>query len=115
MTKHEPRKLEEQACVPCQGGVPPLETRRALALLGELGKPWEINPDGHLLRKYRFDDFVLAMHFANICAHIAEAENHHPVLHVGFGACVVEIWTHKIDGLTESDFYLAAKIEKSFG
>ena len=106
--------LAEQTCVPCKGGVPPLEGPRTEQLLARLGSGWHVNPAGHLERSYRFDDFAQSMSFANTVADIAETEGHHPELRVGWGSCTVEIWTHKIDGLSESDFFLAAKAERAF-
>ena len=106
--------LADNACVPCRGGVPPLPKARAEALLGELAGAWRLNTAGHLECTYVFRNFADAMAFANRVGAIAERENHHPDLTVRWGQCVVEIWTHKISGLTESDFYLAAKVERAF-
>jgi 4a-hydroxytetrahydrobiopterin dehydratase len=106
--------LADQDCVPCRGGVPPVEPQRAEELLRELDEGWRLNADGHLERSFEFPDFAGAMAFANVLAEIAEAEGHHPDLHIAWGRCRVEIWTHKIDGLTESDFYLAAKTDRAF-
>ncbi len=80
----------------------------------ELDAGWALNEAGHLLRSYEFRDFAAALAFANRVGAIAEEQGHHPDLHVGWGRCGVEIWTHKIDGLTESDFYLAAKADRAF-
>lgn len=107
--------LADQQCVPCRGGVPPLPRERAQALLAELERGWTINAAGHLLREYEFADFAAALAFANRVGAIAEEQGHHPDLHVSWGRCGVEVWTHKIDGLTESDFYLAAKADRAFG
>lgn len=85
----------------------------AQRLLGELDPAWSLNAAGHLERALAFGNFMMAMSFANRVAEIAEAENHHPDLHVAWGRCTVEIWTHKIDGLTESDFYFAAKVDRA--
>ena len=104
--------LAEQKCIPCSGGVPPLAKDRAEALLRELDQGWRLNADGHLERAYAFGDFAQAMAFANKVAEVAEEEGHHPDLHIAWGKCRVEIWTHKISGLTESDFILAAKIDQ---
>jgi 4a-hydroxytetrahydrobiopterin dehydratase len=90
-----------------------MERGRADELLRELDDGWSVNPDGHLERTYSFPNFVEAIAFANRVGEIAEAQNHHPDLHVAWGKCTVEIWTHKIQGLTESDFYFAAKADRA--
>jgi len=105
--------LADQACIPCRGGVPPLALELAEALLEKLGDGWLLNPDGHLERTYSFQTFGDAMKLANAVAEIADRENHHPDLYVAWGKCKVEIWTHKIEGLTESDFYFAAKVDRA--
>jgi 4a-hydroxytetrahydrobiopterin dehydratase len=107
--------LAEQSCVPCRGGVPPLPNDRVAALLKELDPGWTVTHDGtRIERAYQFKEFSDALAFANRVGDIAEREGHHPDLHVGWGRCSVEIWTHKINGLTESDFYLAAKADRTF-
>jgi 4a-hydroxytetrahydrobiopterin dehydratase len=106
--------LAEQKCIPCRGGVPPMAKDRAEALVRELDNGWRLNANGHLERAYAFDNFAQAMAFANKVADVAEDEGHHPDLHIAWGACKVEIWTHKISGLTESDFYFAAKADRAF-
>jgi 4a-hydroxytetrahydrobiopterin dehydratase len=106
--------LADQQCIPCRGGVPPLPAARIAALLEQLEPGWALTESGHLLRQYEFKDFAAAMAFANRVSDIAEQQGHHPDLHVGWGRCGVEIWTHKIDGLTDSDFYLAAKADRAF-
>lgn len=105
-------KLAAKHCVPCQGGVPPLEGDELRSYQEELGGDWDV-VDGHHLRKtFEFEDFVTALDFVNRVGALAEEEGHHPDLHLSWGRVVVEIWTHKIDGLTESDFVLAAKIDR---
>lgn len=106
--------LADQQCVPCRGGVPPLPQRRVDELLAQLEKGWSLNSAGHLSRTYEFPDFATAMAFANDVGDIAEDQGHHPDLHVSWGQVGVEIWTHKIDGLTDSDFFLAAKVDRAF-
>jgi len=106
--------LADKSCIPCRGGVPPMERSRADELLRELGDGWRLNGEGHLERAYSFENFAKAMAFANMVADIAETEGHHPDLHIAWGKCKVEIWTHKISGLTESDFYFAAKADRAF-
>jgi 4a-hydroxytetrahydrobiopterin dehydratase len=103
--------LIDKHCVPCQGGVPPLSQKEAKELLKQLQADWKINDSGHLHKRYKFKDFMAAMNLANKIAAIAEKEGHHPNLTIAWGELQAEIWTHKINGLTESDFILAAKIE----
>lgn len=106
--------LADQKCVLCRGGVHLTEAQAAEALLRELRDGWELNADGHLERTYTFRNFRQAMALANKVADIADAEGHHPDLYIAWGQCRVEIWTHKINGLTESDFYFAAKADRAF-
>lgn len=106
--------LADQKCIPCRGGVPPLPRDRVDALLEQLEPGWTLTESGHLLKNFEFADFAGALAFANRVGAIAEQEQHHPDLHVAWGRCGVEIWTHKIDGLTESDFFLAAKADRAF-
>jgi 4a-hydroxytetrahydrobiopterin dehydratase len=106
--------LADNKCVPCKGGVPPLEKAKADELLAQLGRGWQFNSSGHLERLYTFKDFAQALDFVNKVGAVAEAEGHHPDFHLTWGKCRVEIWTHKINGLTESDFYLAAKADRAF-
>ena len=105
--------LADQKCVPCRGGVPSMEWSKVQELLYQLKAGWHVNPQGHLERTYAFPDFAQALAFADKVGAIAEEEGHHPDLHIAWGKCTVEIWTHKIDGLTESDFYLAAKADRA--
>ncbi|OJW47164.1 MAG: 4a-hydroxytetrahydrobiopterin dehydratase [Alphaproteobacteria bacterium 41-28] len=103
--------LLNKKCQPCQGGVPPLPSEDIERFLKEVGGEWSLNTRGHLYKEYRFNDFMGPMNLANKIAALAEREGHHPDLAISWGRCVVEIWTHKINGLTESDFILAAKID----
>lgn len=103
--------LANKACVPCQGGIPSLKADTIEKLLKEIKQGWKLNRMGHLYKEYLFAGFMSPMSFAKKIANIAEKEGHHPDLKITWGKCCVEIWTHKINGLTESDFILAAKIE----
>ena len=110
--------LSEKSCVPCKGGVPPLGGAELERLLQELnaesggGAGWKAVEGHHLRKVYSFPDFLTALAFTNRLGALAEAEGHHPDIHLAWGQVGVEIWTHKIDGLTESDFVLAAKADK---
>lgn len=100
--------------MPCRGGVPPLTREQIAPLLRQLGGDWQVcerGPEGvqYLERTYRFKNFAGAMQAAIAIGDMAEEQSHHPDLHVAWGALRVEIWTHKIGGLTESDFVFAAK------
>jgi 4a-hydroxytetrahydrobiopterin dehydratase len=106
-------KLADKKCSD-GGSVPPLKALRARELLKQLGRGWRINGKGHLERLYTFKDFAQALAFANKVGAVAEAEGHHPDLYVAWGKCKIEIWSHKIKGLTESDFALAAKADRKF-
>lgn len=105
-------QLAQKQCVPCQGGVPPLPLDKRYELLGELNGGWEIvHHDSRLRRTFRFDDFAKPWSLAEKIAALAEEQWHHPVLTIGWGQLVVEIWTHKIDSLVESDYIFAAKVD----
>ena len=106
--------LADKTCVPCRGGVPPLKGEELRRLLGELGSGWEAVGDHHLEKTYKFKNFREALDFTNVVGEIAEQEGHHPEITLTWGKVTVRIWTHKIDGLTESDFVLAAKAEREF-
>jgi len=106
--------LADNKCVPCRGGVPPMEASRVQELLKELGVGWQLNQAGHVERLYTFQNFATALDFVNKVGAVAEDEGHHPDLYLAWGKCKVELWTHKINGLTESDFYMAAKTDRAF-
>ena len=106
--------LDEKECIPCKGGVPPLEGDELADLAERLGNGWQVIEEHHLEKAYTFDNFVDALAFTNTVGEIAEDQNHHPDILTAWGVCKVTIWTHKIDGLTESDFFFAAKVEKAF-
>ncbi|HWE50910.1 MAG TPA: 4a-hydroxytetrahydrobiopterin dehydratase [Bryobacteraceae bacterium] len=104
-------ELAEKVCVPCKGGVPPLKG----AELGQLARQvpgWDVVEEHHLHRAFKFPDFQQALNFVNRVGAIAEEQGHHPDILLGWGKAEVTIYTHKINGLTESDFILAAKIDR---
>jgi len=104
-------ELAQRHCVPCRGGVPPLRGEALAAVARQLGGDWQIVDEHHLAKAFAFPDFAGALAFTNAIGSIAEAEGHHPNIALAWGSVEVSIWTHKIDGLTESDFVLAAKID----
>ena len=103
--------LADKECVPCKGGVPPLAGEELEALQEQLDESWRVVDGHHLEREYRFKNFKLALEFTNRVGEMAEAQNHHPDIHLAWGRVGVTIWTHKIDGLTKSDFIFAAKTD----
>jgi 4a-hydroxytetrahydrobiopterin dehydratase len=104
-------ELARQSCVPCKGGIPPLVGEEIAELTPEV-PDWTVVDEHHLLRAFRFPDFVTALDFVNKVGALAEEQGHHPDLHLAWGKVEVTIWTHKINGLTVSDFVLAAKIDE---
>lgn len=104
--------LAEKECVPCKGGVPALKGQDLQRLKSELDPAWEILHEHHLEREFKFKDFLEALTFTNQVGELAEEQGHHPDIYLSWGKVKITIWTHKIDGLTESDFVLAAKIDR---
>jgi len=104
-------KLAEKHCVPCRGGVPPLTPEQIKPLAIQLND-WRVVNSHHVERQFKFPDFKTALDFVNVVGRIAEEEAHHPDIYLAWGKVEVKVWTHKIDGLTESDFVLAAKIDR---
>jgi len=105
-------KLAAQQCVPCKGGVPPLAGQELNDLLAQLGpNGWAAVQGHHLEKTYSFPDFAKALGFVNRVGAIAEEQGHHPDIFLTWGKVRVTVWTHKIDGLTASDFVLAAKAD----
>jgi 4a-hydroxytetrahydrobiopterin dehydratase len=104
--------LAGEKCVPCRGGVPALKGDELRELQDKLGGGWHVIDEHHLEKEYAFPDFAQALEFTNAVGAIAEEQGHHPDIHLAWGKVRVTIWTHKIDGLTRSDFVLAAKIDQ---
>lgn len=105
-------ELTQKRCRPCEGGVPALGAEEAQRLLRQLGPEWRLAEDDKAIRReLRFPDFYRAMSFANAVAHVANVEDHHPDLEVGYGYCRVRFSTHAIGGLSENDFICAAKVD----
>lgn len=106
-------ELAKKKCIPCEGGVDPLSEAQARKLMPELEQDWMLIDSGHILaRTYNFKDFVETMKFVNKIAEIAEAEGHHPDMTISYNTLSIELTTHAIDGLSENDFILAAKIDQ---
>ena len=105
--------LADKTCVPCRGGVPPLKGKDLAAIHQQLLEPaeWKIVNEHHIVRSYRFPDFKTALAFVNRVGELAEEQGHHPDILLAWGKVEVTTWTHAVNGLTESDFILAAKID----
>ena len=103
--------LASRPCVACRGGTPPLRGEAIAALLPKLDG-WRAEGAHHLTKEFAFKDFRDALAFVNRVGELAEAQRHHPDVHLAWGRVRIDVWTHKIDGLTESDFVLAAKIDR---
>jgi 4a-hydroxytetrahydrobiopterin dehydratase len=102
--------LASKTCVPCRGDTPPLKGEEIESLKRQVPE-WEVVEEHHLRRRFRFKNFREALGFINGVGGIAEEQGHHPDISFGWGYAEVTVWTHKIDGLTESDFIFAAKVD----
>ena len=104
-------QLADKKCVPCRGGVPPLKGKE-LEALHRIVPQWSVIDEHHLTRAFTFPDFKQALEFVNLVGALAEEQGHHPDILLAWGKAAITLWTHKIDGLTESDFIMAAKIDR---
>ena len=104
--------LAKKTCIPCKGGVPPLKGTKLDDLLEKLKNDWKIIKEHHLEKEYSFKNFKEALNFTIKVGELAEDQGHHPDIFLAWGKVKLTIWTHKIDGLTESDFIFAAKADK---
>lgn len=105
------RDLAKKKCIPCQGGLPPLKGEELAKFQKQLGNGWQVVDEHHLEKDFAFPDFRKALDYTNRVGALAEREGHHPDIYLAWGKVKLIIWTHKIDGLTESDFILAAKCD----
>jgi 4a-hydroxytetrahydrobiopterin dehydratase len=102
--------LASKTCVPCRGGMPPLKGKELEALHQQVLQ-WKVINEHQISRSFAFPDFKQALDFVNRVGAVAEAQGHHPDILLAWGKAEITLWTHKIDGLTESDFIMAAKID----
>ena len=107
--------LAEKECIPCKGGMPPLKGEELANVANELDGGWRVIREHHLEKEYKFKNFREALEFTNKVGELAESQGHHPDIYLAWGQVKLTIWTHKIDGLTESDFVMAAKADKLLG
>jgi 4a-hydroxytetrahydrobiopterin dehydratase len=104
-------ELAQKRCAPCAKGTAPLKGFALARMLEQLGNGWTIVDEHHLEKEFRFKNFREALDFTNRVGEVAEQEGHHPDIFLGWGRVKLEIWTHSIGGLSESDFILAAKVD----
>ena len=106
--------LADKTCVPCRGGVPPLKGKELEQILKQLPQwaHWKVVKEHHITRAYTFPDFKQALDFVNRVGAVAEEQGHHPDILLTWGKAEITLWTHKVDGLTESDLIMAAKIDQ---
>ena len=103
--------LADKDCVPCKGGIPPMKGKELAEILKQI-PDWKAVNEHHLVRKFTFPDFKEALAFVNQVGEIAERQGHHPDILLTWGKVEITLWTHKIDGLSEGDFIMAAKIDR---
>jgi len=106
--------LADKKCVPCRGGLPPLRGAE-LKKLHHAVPSWTVHEEHDIRREFTFPDFQQALDFVNRVGAVAEEQGHHPDIFLTWGKAAVTLWTHKIDGLSESDFIMAAKIDRIYG
>lgn len=104
-------KLAEKQCIPCNSNMPPLKGAELAHYLPQLSTGWTVVEEHHLEKEFKFRNFKEALAFTNQVGALAEAEGHHPDILLSWGNVKIQLWTHKISGLSESDFILAAKID----
>ena len=104
--------LAEKECAACKGAVAALKGNELNKMKQELDGGWQVVNEHHLEKNYKFKDFREALSFTNKVGELAEAQGHHPDIYLAWGKVKVTIWTHKVNGLTESDFVLAAKADR---
>ena len=105
-------KLSQKKCIPCSKDMPPLKGKALQELYHQLNKGWRVVDEHHLEKEYTFKDFKEALDFTNKVGFVAAEEGHHPDIHLSYGKVKIDLWTHKINGLSESDFVLAAKCDE---
>jgi 4a-hydroxytetrahydrobiopterin dehydratase len=105
-------ELAQKECIPCKGGAAPVKGEALQKLQQQLGGGWRVVQEHHLEKEFTFKDFREALAYTNRVGELAEKNNHHPDIYLTWGKVKITLWTHKINGLTESDFVMAAKIER---
>jgi len=103
--------LAEKKCIPCRGGTPPLDGPQLCDFIEQVENQWKIIDECRLEKEFKFKNFREALEFTNMVGELAEEQGHHPDIHLSWGKVKLVLWTHKIKGLTESDFIFAAKVD----
>ncbi len=106
--------ISNKKCIPCQGGIPPLSTNQINIFMKNLDSKWKVYNEKEIKKEYMFDTYHEAISFTNKIANLAEEEDHHPFIHINYKKVVIILYTHKINGLHENDFILAAKCDVIF-
>jgi len=106
--------ISNKKCIPCQGGIPPLTSNQINTLMKNLDNNWKVYNDKEIKKEYVFETYKDAISFTNKIANLAEKESHHPFIHINYRKVVIILYTHKINGLHENDFILAAKCDVIF-
>ncbi len=106
-------ELASKTCVPCRGGVPPIKGEELRSFRSQL-PGWEAVNEHHIVKKFKFPNFRKALEFVNRVGEVAEDQGHHPDIYLAWGKVEIKTWTHAIDGLTENDFIMAAKIDRLY-
>ena len=113
MTEQSPSTcLKDKTCAACSGGAAPLKGEELKKFAEQIDDAWNVVDEHHLKREFKFNDFAAALKFVNRVGEVAEQENHHPEITFTYGKATIRLHTHKIDGLSEADFILAAKIDE---
>lgn len=103
--------IHQKKCVPCQGGIPPLNNKEINSLIKELDSEWKVHKSKEIRKEYIFQTYKEAIMFVNNVAELAEDEGHHPFIHINYKKVLIILFTHKIRGLHENDFILASKCD----
>ena len=106
--------IENKKCVPCQGGIPPLNKTEINKFLNQVDSNWNVKLDKELYKIYTFDKYLSAIKFSNLVADLSEDQGHHPYIHINFKSVEIILLTHKINGLHENDFIMANKIDNLY-
>jgi 4a-hydroxytetrahydrobiopterin dehydratase len=114
MSEGNSSSLADRKCVPCRGDTPPLKGEMLRKFHIELGDHWEVTNEQRLDRTYKFKNFRQALDFTICVGEVAESINHHPDIYLSWGQVKLTLWTHKIGGLSEADFILAAKADRLY-